>query len=89
MSNKWCTLFDSSREGVELRLRGGCSRASSVKQMVYFVQGLEKRSQASIKGRLFEGSIDLKGDSIVYFCSRGVSHGFISKKHISITTRLF
>ena len=29
--------------------------------MVYFIQGFQRRSRASIKGRLFEGSIDLKG----------------------------
>ena len=45
--------------------------------MVYFVRGLQRRSQALIKGRLFEGFIGLRGDSMVYlfetngvFCSR-------------------
>ena len=33
---------------------------SSVEQRVYFVRGLQKRSRASIKGRLFEGSIGLR-----------------------------
>jgi len=60
---------------------------------VYFVRGLQRRSQASIKGRLFESSIGgLKGGSIV-LCSRGVllgesptlanlrnDHEFISKE---------
>ena len=27
VSNKGCTLFENSKEGVEPRLRGGCSRA--------------------------------------------------------------
>ena len=35
--------------------------------MVYFVRGFQKSSRVSIKGRLFEGSIGLRGDSIVYF----------------------
>ena len=39
---------------------------SSVEQRVYFVYGLQ-RSRVSIKGRLFKGSINLKGDSMVYF----------------------
>ena len=57
-----------------------------VEQRVYFVRGLQKRSQASIKGR---GSIGLKKGSVVYFvqeedCLRLVGkesyndHGFIS-----------
>ena len=40
---------------------------SSVEQMVKFVRGLQRRSRASIKGRLFEGSIDLRGGSMMYF----------------------
>ena len=35
--------------------------------MVYFVQGILRRSRVSIKRRLFEGSIDLRGGSMVYF----------------------
>ena len=30
-------------------------------------EGSKERSRASIKGRLFESSIGLKGDSMVYF----------------------
>ena len=35
--------------------------SSSVEQMVYFVQGLQRRSRASIERRMFEGSIGLRG----------------------------
>ena len=38
-----------------------------VEQKVYFVRGLQRRSQVSIKGRLFEGFIGLRGGSMVYF----------------------
>ena len=38
-------------------LKGVVKSDSSVEQKVYFVQGLQRKSQASIKGRLFEGSI--------------------------------
>ena len=38
---------------------------SNVEQRVYFVRELQRRSRASIKGRLFEGSIGLGRDSIV------------------------
>ena len=42
MSNKWCTLFEGSRKGVEPQLKGGCSRApeeaSRGGSMVYFVR---------------------------------------------------
>jgi len=68
---------------------------SSVEQRVYFVQGLQRRSRASIKGRLFEGSI-------VYFVQgRGLLGGsptlanlgndeeFTSKEYISNGTRPF
>ena len=48
-------------------LEGIIKSNSSVKQMVYFVRGLQRRSRASIKGRLFEGSIGHKGVSMVYF----------------------
>ena len=43
---------------------------SSVEQRVYFVRGLQKRSRASIRERLFEGSISLRIGSIVYFVRR-------------------
>ena len=78
MSNKLCTLFEDSK-GVELRLRGYQSHAfnlamsieySNVEQRVYFVRGLQRRSRALIKGRLFEGSIDFREGSVVYFIGK-------------------
>ena len=50
-----------------MSLEGVIKSDSSVEQKVYFVQGLQRWSRASIKGRLFEGSIGLRGDSLVYF----------------------
>ena len=55
---------------------------SSVEQRVYFVRELKSRSQGSIKGRSFKGSIGLRGDSMVYFVQgrivgRGVPHRLI------------
>ena len=48
-------------------LEGVVKSDSSVEQRVYFVRGLQRKSRASIKGRLFEVSIALRGGSIVYF----------------------
>ena len=72
---------------------------------VYFVRGLQRRSRASIKGRLFEGSIGLRGGSMLYFVrwedywgllggsptlvNLGNDHEFISKEYISNGTRPF
>ena len=61
-------------------LEGIVKSDSSVEQRVYFVRGLQRRSRASIKGRLFKGSIGLRGGSIVYFvrgkdCREGVNFG--------------
>ena len=39
---------------------------SSIEKRVYFVRWRE-RSRASIKGRLFKGSIGLRGGTMVYF----------------------
>ena len=50
-----------------MSLEGVDKSDSSVEQNVYFVLGLQRRSQASIKGRLFEGFIGLMVDSMVYF----------------------
>ena len=86
-------------------LEGVVKSDSSVEQRVYFVRGLEWRSRALIKGRLFEGSIGLGGGSIVYFVwgedcwgllggrptltNLGNDDGFISKEYIFIGMRLF
>ena len=51
-------------------LKGVDKSDSSAEQRVYFVRGLQRKSRASIKGRLFEGSIGLRGGSIVYFVRR-------------------
>ena len=40
---------------------------SSVEEMVHFIRGLKRKSRASIKESLFDGSIDLKGGHMVYF----------------------
>ena len=63
-------------------LEGVVKSDSSVEQRVYFVQGLQRGSRASIKGRLFEGSKGLGGGSIVYFvrgedCWEGVPRWLI------------
>ena len=42
------------------------------------------RSRASIKGRLFEGSIDLRGESIAYFRSRASIKGRLFKGSIGL-----
>ena len=55
----------SNKEVVSLK--GVVKSDSSVEQRVYFVRGLQKRSRALIKGRLFDGYIDFRGGSIVYF----------------------
>ena len=55
----------SNKEVVSLE--GVVKSDSSIEQMVYFVRGLQRKSQASIKGRMFEGSIDLRGGSMLYF----------------------
>ena len=47
----------SNKEVVSLK--GVVKSDSSVEQRVYFVRELQRRSRASIKGRLFEGSIGL------------------------------
>ena len=65
-----------------MSLDGVVKSDSSVEQRVYFVQGLQRRSRASIKGRLFEGSTGLRGGSIVYFvqgedCWEGVPRWLI------------
>ena len=39
----------------------------SVEQMMYIVRRLRRRSQASFKERLFEGTIGLKRGSMLYF----------------------
>ena len=50
-----------------LSLKGVVKSDSSVEQRVYIVRGLQKRSRALIKGRLFESFIGLRGGSMVYF----------------------
>ena len=62
-------------------------------------EGSKERSRASIKGRLFEGSIGLKGGSMVYFIEGRIvgrsptltnledNHGFI--EYISIHMKHF
>ena len=59
----------SNKEVVSLE--GVVKSDSSVEQRVYFIRELQRRSRASIKERLFEGSIGLRGGSIVYFVRRG------------------
>ena len=73
-----------------MSLEGVVKNDSSVEQRVYFVRGLERRSRASIKRRLFEDSISLKGGYIVYFVRGSPTltnleddHEFISKEYIS------
>ena len=63
-------------------LEGVVKSDSSVEQRVYFLRGLQRRSRASSKGRLFEGSIGLNGGSVVYFvrgedCWEGVPQWLI------------
>ena len=40
---------------------------SSIEKRVYFVRWRQRRSRASIKERLFKGSIGLRGGTMVYF----------------------
>ena len=52
-------------------------------------EGSKERSRASIKGRLFEGSIGLKRGSIVYFvqgedCWEGVQHRLIKRTIVGL-----
>ena len=51
-----------------VRLESVVKIDSSVEQMVYFVQGLQRRSRASTKGRLFEGSIRSYGKLYDVLC---------------------
>ena len=46
---------------VVVSLESVVTSESSVEQRVYYVRGLQRRSRALIKGRLFEGSIGLRG----------------------------
>ena len=65
-------------------------------------EGSREKSQASIKGKLFDDYIGLRGVSMVYFvrgrgllegsptlANLGNDHGFISKEYISIGMRPF
>ena len=75
------TLANSQMSNKEVvNLESVVKSDSSVEQRVYFVRELQ-RSRASIKGRLFEGSIGLRRSYSV-LCSRedcweGVSHWLI------------
>ena len=93
----------SNKEVVSLE--GVVKSDSCIEQRVYFVRGLQRKSRASIKGRLFQGSIGLGRGSIVYFvrgedgwkllgvsptlANLGNDDGFISKEYISIGMRPF
>ena len=60
----------------------------SVEQRVYFVRGLQKRSRALIKGRLFEGSISLIKGSMLYFVATRANTQ-IGQYHIIMEVRDF
>ena len=70
MSNKGCTLFG---EGVESRLKGGCSRAPKASRELYSV--------LCSRGGLLGRSPTL--------ANLGNDHEFIIKEYISIGTRTF
>ena len=55
--------------------------------MVYFVRGLQRRGRASIKGRLFDGSMGLREGSVVYFV-RGGTKGVLCSRTLGKASSL-